>query len=110
MMYSMVYAPGSPIIIAALLFAAGVLLNLGFSTFLVYPMGIATKDRVPFAASIVNTCGSIGGATIPFVVGVLLDHFNWDWAFGFLAMSAFLTLALLCSIVEPQTAPSKQIS
>lgn len=102
MMYLMLYAPSSPVLLAALFFTAGTLLNLGYSTFLVYPMGLVAKEKIPFAASIVNTCGSIGGAFAPFVVGLILDTLDWDWVFRFLAFSAFLTFAILCSIVEPR--------
>jgi sugar phosphate permease len=81
---------------------AGVLLNLGYSTFLVYPMGIATKEKVPFAASIVNMAGSLGGAFTPFVVGVVLDRLNWNWVFGLLAASSLITFFLLLSMIEPK--------
>jgi ACS family glucarate transporter-like MFS transporter len=102
MMYLMLYAPSNPVLLAALFFTAGTLLNLGYSTFLVYPMGLVAKKKIPFAASIVNTCGSIGGAFAPFVVGLILDTLDWDWVFRFLALSAFLTFGILCSIVEPR--------
>ncbi|MDR3560616.1 MAG: MFS transporter [Negativicutes bacterium] len=102
MMYSLVYAPNDPFILAALLLSAGILLNLGYSTFLVYPMALATKEKCPFAASIVNTGGSLGGAFAPFVVGVLLDNFNWDMVFTFLSASSLATLLILFTIIEPQ--------
>ena len=44
-------------ILGIMLLLAGIFLNLGYSMFLAYPMGIATKDKVPFAAAIVNTAG-----------------------------------------------------
>lgn len=101
MMFAMLYAPNDPVMLAGLFFLAGSLLNLGFSTFLVYPMGLVVKERVPFAASIVNTCGSVGGAFAPFVVGVILDKLDWNWVFGFLALLALLAFGILCSILEP---------
>jgi MFS transporter, ACS family, glucarate transporter len=101
MMYTLIEAPSEPTALAALFFLAGVLLNLGYSTFLVYPMGIATKEKVPFAASIVNFAGSLGGAFTPFVVGVLLDNFNWNWVFGLLALSSLIAFFLVLSMIEP---------
>ena len=101
MMYSLLYAPNDPIILGAILLLAGILLNLGYSTFLVYPMGLASKGKYPFAASIINTAGSLGGAFAPFVVGVLLDKFNWDMVFMFLAASSLMTFVILFTIIEP---------
>jgi MFS transporter, ACS family, glucarate transporter len=85
MMYSLLYAPNNAVILGGLLLLTGFLLNIGYSTFLVYPMGLASKDKVSFAASIVNTAGSLGGAFAPFLVGVLLDNFDWNIVFLFFA-------------------------
>jgi len=101
MMYSLLYAPNDPIVLSSVLLLAGILLNLGYSTFLVYPMGLASKEKCPFAASIINTAGSLGGAFAPFVVGVLLDKFNWDMVFTFLSASSLMTLLILFTIIEP---------
>jgi ACS family glucarate transporter-like MFS transporter len=103
MMYALLFAPNDPILLALLFFAAGVLLNLGYSTFLVYPMGIAVRDKVPLAASIVNTGGSLGGAFAPFIVGLILDNSGWPWVFGFLAACSAATFLILLSIIEPQS-------
>jgi ACS family glucarate transporter-like MFS transporter len=101
MMYSLLYAPNDPVVLSTVLLLAGILLNLGYSTFLVYPMGLASKEKCPFAASIINTAGSLGGAFAPFVVGVLLDTFNWDMVFTFLSASSLMTLFILFTIIEP---------
>lgn len=106
MMYALLFAPNNPYLLALLFFAAGVLLNLGYSTFLVYPMGIATRDKVPLAASIVNTGGSLGGAFAPFIVGLILDKSGWQWVFAFLAACSAATFLLLLSIIEPRSAAS----
>ncbi|MEH7098288.1 MFS transporter [Neobacillus vireti] len=103
MMYSLIYAPNNPVILGALLLLTGIILNLGYSTFLVYPMGLASKDKVSFAASIINTAGSLGGAFAPFLVGLLLDSFNWNIVFVFFAGSALLTLVILLTMIEPKT-------
>lgn len=102
-MFALIHAPAAPLALSAMFFFVGVLLNLGYSTFLVYPMAIATKDRVPFAASIVNTAGSLGGAFTPFIVGVILDKFNWDWVFGMLAATSLMAFMLVVSMIEPRT-------
>jgi sugar phosphate permease len=101
MMYSLLYSPNDPIILAGVLLLAGILLNLGYSTFLVYPMGLVTKEKCPFAASIINTAGSLGGAFAPFIVGILLDQYNWDMVFTFLSVSSFATFCILNTIIEP---------
>jgi sugar phosphate permease len=101
-MYALIHAPSAPLTLSALFFCVGVLLNLGYSTFLVYPMAIAAKERVPFAASIVNTAGSLGGAFTPFVVGVILDRFNWNWVFGLLAATSLMAFLLVVSMIEPR--------
>jgi len=104
MMYALLYAPNDPVSLGLLLFVAGVFLNLGYSTFLVYPMGLATRQKCPFAASIVNMAGSLGGAFAPLVVGMLLDAFDWDMAFTFLAGCSLCTLGIVLTIVEPRDA------
>lgn len=103
MMYLLIYSPNEPALLAAVLFATGVLLNLGYSTFLAYPMGLVSKDRCPFAASIVNTAGSLGGAFAPFVVGLLLDRYDWDSVFLFLSSSSMITFFILLAMIEPIT-------
>jgi sugar phosphate permease len=107
MMYSLLYAPDHAVVLGALLLLTGILLNLGYSTFLVYPMGLASKNQVSFAASIVNTAGSLGGAFAPFLVGVLLDTFNWNTVFLFLAGSSLMTLLILFTIIEPKIGAEK---
>jgi sugar phosphate permease len=102
MMYTLLYAPNEPVTLALLLLVAGVFLNLGYSTFLVYPMGIASRRTSSYAISIVNMCGSLGGAFAPFVVGVILDSFNWDSVFLFLAVCSLITLMVLFTIIEPR--------
>ncbi|SDV50781.1 MFS transporter [Chitinasiproducens palmae] len=103
MMYALLFAPNDPYLLAALFFAAGVLLNLGYSTFLVYPMGIATREKVPLAASIVNTMGSLGGALAPLMVGMILDTSGWQTVFAFLAACSAATFLILLSIIEPRS-------
>ena len=101
LMYSLKYAPNDMTILGIMLLLAGIFLNLGYSMFLAYPMGIATKDKVPFAAAIVNTAGSLGGAFGPLAVGMILDAFGWDQVFTFLAGLSLFVLLLLITMIEP---------
>lgn len=107
-MYSLLYAPNNAAILGILLLMSGIFLNLGYSMFLAYPMGIATKEKTPFAASIVNTAGSLGGALAPFLVGVILDAFSWDMVFIFLSGISLITFILLCVMIEPIPDRSKE--
>jgi ACS family glucarate transporter-like MFS transporter len=101
-MFVLLNSPDDPILLAGVFLVAGILLNIGYSTFLVYPMGLATKDKVPFAASIINTGGSLGGAFAPFVVGVLLDAYDWNMVFTFLGVCSLLTFVVLLTMIEPR--------
>lgn len=100
-MYGLIYSPADPWLLALLFTVTGILLNLGYSTFLVYPMGLAAKEKTPLAAAIVNTGGSLGGAFAPFVVGVVLDWADWDAVFLFLASTSLLTLLVVVTMREP---------
>ncbi|MFJ8071845.1 MFS transporter [Peribacillus sp. NPDC096447] len=91
-MYALLYAPNDPMFLSIVLLITGILLNLGYSAFLAYPMGITSKEKLPLAASIVNTGGSLGGAFAPFVVGLILDSFNWNMVFMFLSVSSLTNL------------------
>ncbi|WP_449433137.1 MFS transporter [Pseudomonas putida] len=102
MMYALLNSPSDPMLLTAVFVLTGILLNIGYSTFLVYPMGLATKDKVPFAASIVNTGGSLGGAFAPFVVGMLLDSYNWNYVFGFLGLCSLITFGVVLTMIEPR--------
>jgi MFS transporter, ACS family, glucarate transporter len=101
MMYALIYTPNDPYLLALMLAAAGILLNLGYSTFLVYPMGITTKEKCPLGTSVVNFWGALGGAFTPFVVGVILDNYRWDAVFAFLSASSFITFIILFTMIEP---------
>jgi sugar phosphate permease len=101
MMYSLIYAPNDPVYLGILLFAAGFLLSLGYSAFTVYPMGLANRETFPVAYSVVNTGGSIGPSIFPLIAGIILDHYNWNAVFLFLAVSSILCLFVIISIEEP---------
>ena len=85
---------------------AGLLLNLGYSSFTVYPAGLTTKEAYPLAVSVVNTGGQAGGALFPFLTGVILDAYSWDSVFLFLAASSFIALVVMMFVVEPVEDPA----
>lgn len=65
MMLVLINAPNNAFLLGALLLLTGILLNLGFSAYMVYPMGLANKEVFPIACSLVNTWGQLGGAFAP---------------------------------------------
>ncbi len=101
MMYALIHAPNEPVTLAVLLFLTGFLLNVGYSSFTVYPAGLTTKDAYPLAVSVVNTGGQAGGALFPFLTGLLLDAYSWDAVFLFLGASSLLAMAVMLLVVEP---------
>jgi ACS family glucarate transporter-like MFS transporter len=105
MMYSLINAPNDPVFLGTLLFVTGILLNLGFSAYMVYPMGLTTKKTFPIAGSVINTGGQLGGACAPLITGMILDAYNWDAVFMFLAASSFVSLLVISTISEPVEDP-----
>ncbi|PMQ11603.1 putative galactarate transporter [Pseudomonas sp. AD21] len=101
MMYALINSPDDPALYGALLFMTGLLLSIGFSSYMVYPMGMATKKTFPIASSIVNMGGQLGGAATPFLTGLLLDSYGWNEVFLFMAISSFISFVLLLTIAEP---------
>jgi ACS family glucarate transporter-like MFS transporter len=108
MMYSLIHAPESPVLLGLLLFIAGVLLALGYSMYMAYPMGRTNKESYPVAFSVVNMGGQIGGACAPLIVGMILDKFNWDAVWLALAIGSLICLTLVSSIVEPVEDPAER--
>lgn len=101
MMFVLINAPDNAFLLGLLLLLTGILLNLGFSAYMVYPMGLANKEVFPLACSLINTWGQLGGAFAPLMAGYLLDNYNWNYVFMFLAGSSFVSLIALFTIIEP---------
>jgi sugar phosphate permease len=101
-MYALILAPNDPYALSALLMVTGYLLNIGYSTFTVYPMGLVKKEGVPFAVSIVTTLGAFGAGTAPIAVGFILDHSSWSTAFAFLSGCGVVAFSLVTCIIEPR--------
>ncbi|MFT8210350.1 MAG: MFS transporter [Symbiopectobacterium sp.] len=58
MMLCLLYMPANPVLCALLLFMTGLLLSIGFSAYMVYPMSFVAKDKFPVANAIVNMGGN----------------------------------------------------
>jgi ACS family glucarate transporter-like MFS transporter len=100
-MYALIQSPADPVAFAALLFATGMLLSIGFSAYMAYAMGLASKRTYPVANSIVNMGGQIGGACAPLIAGMMLDRYGWDSVFTVMACGSAMTFLVLLTIKEP---------
>ncbi|NQD77336.1 MFS transporter, partial [Pseudomonas sp. CM27] len=101
MMYLLINSPADPLAYGLLLMATGVVLSLGFSSYMVYPMALASKQTFPIANAIVNMVGQLGAAATPFLTGLLLDSYGWSYVFSYLAIGSFVSFVLLLTIIEP---------
>ena len=68
---------------------------------MVYPMQFVSKEKFPVANAVVNMGGQLGGAATPWIVGMLLDHYGWDYVFAFMAAISCLTFMVVLTIAEP---------
>lgn len=100
-MYALIQSPADPTAFAALLFATGVLLSIGFSAYMAYPMGLASKKAFPVANAVVNMGGQIGGACAPLIAGIMLDHYGWGSVFTVMACGSLMTFLVLMTMKEP---------
>lgn len=101
MMYLLIHSPADPFSYGLLLMATGIVLSFGFSSYMVYPMALATKQTFPVANAIVNMVGQLGAAATPFLTGLLLDSYGWNYVFSYLAIGSFASFVLLLTILEP---------
>lgn len=101
MMLFLIFIPADPIICAALLFMTGLLLSIGFSAYMVYPMSFISKAKFPVANAIVNMFGQLGGAATPFIAGLILDNYGWNIVFMFMSVISLITFITVLTIDEP---------
>jgi ACS family glucarate transporter-like MFS transporter len=106
-MYALIQSPADPTAFAALLFVTGVLLSIGFSAYMAYPMGLASKKTYPVANAVVNMGGQIGGACAPLIAGMMLDRSGWGSVFLVMACGSAMTFLVLTTIKEPLAAWSE---
>lgn len=102
MMYLLINSPAEPLPYGLLLMLTGVVLSLGFSSYMVYPMGLTTKKTFPISNAIVNMIGQLGAAATPFITGLLLDNYGWNYVFAWLAVGSFISFIILLTISEPR--------
>lgn len=101
MMLALINSPADPMLLGFLLLSTGILLSIGYSSYMVYPMGLVSKRYFPISSGLVNTGGQLGGAATPFIAGLLLDHFGWGQVFAFMAALSIASFLILLSMVEP---------
>ncbi|PYB78918.1 MFS transporter [Pseudomonas sp. LB-090624] len=101
MMYLLINSPADPLQYGMLLLLTGILLSVGYSSYMVYPMGLATKKTFPISSAVVNMGGQLGGAATPLITGILLDSLGWNYVFLFMAISSLLSFVILLTISEP---------
>ncbi|MHA6574679.1 MFS transporter [Pseudomonas yamanorum] len=107
MMYLLINSPAEPLPYGLMLMLTGVVLSLGFSSYMVYPMGLTTKKTFPISNAIVNMIGQLGAAATPFITGLLLDNYGWNYVFAWLAIGSFISFIVLLTIAEPRPASSQ---
>lgn len=90
-----------PAIVASLI-ATGFFLNIGWPMFTAYPMGLTNNKTYPFAISIINSGGNLGGFFAPIIVGILLDRTggNYSVAFSYFAIVLVIALVVIFTLVE----------
>lgn len=101
MMVILVNSPADPFLYGSLLLLTGILLNIGYSTYMVYPMGMTSRKVYPMASAMVNTLGQLGGACAPLIAGLLLDNYSWSYVWVFLAVCSVLCFITILTIREP---------
>lgn len=107
MMYLLINSPAEPLPYGLLLMLTGVVLSLGFSSYMVYPMGLTTKKTFPISNAVVNMIGQLGAAATPFITGLLLDNYGWNYVFAWLAIGSFISFIILLTIAEPRPAAAR---
>ncbi len=99
-------APQQTMLIAGSLFLTGFFLNIGWPMFTAYAMGLTSNSTYPFAISIINSGGNLGGFFAPIIVGMLLDRTsgNYTVAFSYFVVVLLIAFVLLLSLTEPRSA------
>lgn len=105
MMVAVINAPENVGIIALCLGLTGFFLNLGWPMFTAYPMGLTNNKTYPFAISLINSGGNLGGFFAPMIIGALLDAFNNNYAIAFSYFVAVLLLALILIFTLKEAKP-----
>ncbi|WP_219997344.1 MFS transporter [Bifidobacterium asteroides] len=110
MMAILLITPNSTALLAIVLILAGFFLNIGWSGFTSFAMNITTNSTYPFAISIINSGGNLGGFFAQLIVGALLDAtHNYTVAFSYFVLILVLAFFILLTLTEfkPAVEPRK---
>lgn len=102
MLVAVINAPQNTTLIVVSLMLTGFFLNIGWPMFTAYPMGITNTTTYPFAISLINSGGNLGGFFAPMIVGALLDATagNYSVAFSYFVVVLVLALFVIFTLVE----------
>ncbi len=102
MMVVVLSVPQNTGLVVGSLVLTGFFLNLGWPSFTAYPMNLATDKTYPFAISVINSGGNLGGFFAPMIVGALLDSFHGSYtiAFSYFVVVLVVALGLILSLTE----------
>ncbi|MDY3679304.1 MAG: MFS transporter [Actinomyces urogenitalis] len=93
--------PNNTALLGTCLFLTGFCLNIGWSAFTSYAMNVTTTRTYPFAISIINSGGNLGGFFAPMIVGALLDATgSYNIAFSYYVAVLVIAFILMFSITE----------
>jgi sugar phosphate permease len=104
MFVAVLTVPQNTALVVGSLVLTGFFLNVGWPMFTAYAMGLTTTNTYPFAISIINSGGNLGGFFAPIIVGMLLDHTggNYTIAFSYFVVVLVIAFVLLLSLTEPR--------
>ncbi|GAA2179869.1 MFS transporter [Brooklawnia cerclae] len=96
--------PQNTFLVVGSLVLTGFFLNVGWPMFTAYAMGLTTAKTYPFAISLINSGGNLGGFFAPIIVGMLLDSTggNYSIAFSYFVVVLLIAFGLLISLTEPR--------
>ena len=102
MMVTVINAPQNTAMIVISLMLTGFFLNIGWPMFTAYPMGLTNNKTYPFAISLINSGGNLGGFFAPMIVGALLDATgsNYSVAFSYFVVVLLLAFGVIFTLVE----------
>lgn len=70
-------------------------------------MNMGLVSAAPWVGAVLgNLIGQLGAAATPFITGLLLDNYGWNYVFAWLAIGSFISFILLLTISEPQARSS----
>lgn len=107
MMVVVLVVPQNTVLVVGSLILTGFFLNIGWPMFTAYAMNLTTDGTYPFAISVINSGGNLGGFFAPIIVGALLDAFggNYTVAFSYFVVVLLIGLVLILTLTEGRPAP-----